>query len=292
MNEIQLESMLKQFFIEDIGDGDISGEALFSQEERGSFTLLAKENGIFCGKLILQRGFALIDPSAVVHIKVRDGEAVSPGTIIAEVEGTMQGLLKGERVILNLIQRMSGIATATAKAVKQTAGTHAKICDTRKTTPGLRMLEKYAVKTGGGYNHRRGLYDAVMLKDNHIAFAGGIKQAVEKARAAVGHTVKIEVEIETKQQLIEAIEAGADIIMFDNRTPEEIQEWLPLVPDSIATEASGGISFDNIRPFAESGIEWISLGALTHSIRALDVSAKVITKSVKEEADHVYHGNA
>jgi len=292
MNEIQLESMLKQFFIEDIGDGDLSGEALFSQEERGSFTLLSKENGIFCGKIILERGFALIDPSAVVSINVNDGEAVSPGTIIAEVEGTMQGLLKGERVILNLIQRMSGIATATAEAVKQTAGTRAKICDTRKTTPGLRMLEKYAVKTGGGYNHRRGLYDAVMLKDNHIAFAGGVKQAVEKARAAIGHTVKIEVEIETRQQLMEAIEASADIIMFDNRTPEEIQEWLPLVPDNIATEASGGIPLDGIRPFAESGIEWISLGALTHSIRALDVSAKVITKTVKEEANHVYHGNA
>lgn len=292
MNEIQLESMLKQFFIEDIGEGDLSGEALFSQGERGSFTLMAKESGVFCGTLILQKGFALIDPSARVDITVNDGDEVAPGMIIAEVSGTMQGLLKGERVILNLIQRMSGIATATAEAVKQTAGTSAKICDTRKTTPGLRMLEKYAVKTGGGYNHRRGLYDAVMLKDNHIAFAGGIKPAVEKARAVVGHTVKIEVEIETKQQLMEAVEAGADIIMFDNRTPEEIQAWLPLVPARIATEASGGIPLDGIRPFAESGIEWISLGALTHSIRALDVSARVITNSVKEETHHVYHGNA
>lgn len=176
MNEIQLESMLKQFFIEDIGDGDLSGEALFSQKEKGSFTLLAKENGIFCGELILQRGFALIDPSASVDIAVNDGDVVTPGMVIAEVSGTMQGLLKGERVILNLIQRMSGIATATAKAVEQTAGTRAKICDTRKTTPGLRMLEKYAVKVGGGYNHRRGLYDAVMLKDNHIAFAGELNR--------------------------------------------------------------------------------------------------------------------
>ncbi|KZR58390.1 carboxylating nicotinate-nucleotide diphosphorylase [Pseudobacillus badius] len=292
MNEIQLESMLKQFFIEDIGDGDLSGEALFSRGDRGSFTLVAKEAGIFCGEQILQRGFTLIDPSAVVNIAVNDGEMIVPGTVLAEVAGTMQGLLKAERVVLNLIQRMSGIATATAAAVKQTAGTRAKICDTRKTTPGLRMLEKYAVKAGGGYNHRRGLYDAVMLKDNHIAFAGGIKQAIEKARATVGHTVKIEVEIETKQQLAEAVEAGADIIMFDNRTPQEIQEWLPLVPEGVATEASGGIPLDGIRPFAESGVDWISLGALTHSIRALDISAKVITDSVKEEADHVYLGNA
>ncbi|KAB7708636.1 carboxylating nicotinate-nucleotide diphosphorylase [Bacillus aerolatus] len=292
MNGIQLESMLKQFFIEDIGEGDLSGEALFSLEERGSFTLLAKESGIFCGKEVLQCGFALIDSSSVVQVNVQDGDAVFPGTTIAEVEGTMQGLLKGERVILNLIQRMSGIATATAEAVKQTAGTRAKICDTRKTTPGLRMLEKYAVKTGGGFNHRRGLYDAVMLKDNHIAFAGGIKQAVAKARTAVGHTVKIEVEIETKQQLTEAVEAGADIIMLDNRTPDEIKQWLPLVPEGIATEASGGIEFDNIRPFAESGVEWISLGALTHSVRALDISAKVLAASLKGEISHVYHGKA
>ena len=170
--------------------------------------------------------------------------------------------LSGERVILNLIQRMSGIATNARKAVELTKGTNAKICDTRKTMPGLRMLDKYAVRTGGAYNHRSGLYDCIMLKDNHIAFAGSISKAVQLAKSKIGHTVKIEVEIETKEQLLEAIEAGADIIMFDNRTPEEIKQWLPLVPEHITTEASGGITLDNLRKYAESGVEWISLAPL------------------------------
>lgn len=179
---------------------------------------------------------------------------------------------------MNLIQRMSAIATATNLAVRETAGTGAKICDTRKTIPGLRMLDKYAVRVGGAFNHRSGLYDAIMLKDNHIAFAGSISKAVQAARSKVGHTVKIEVEIETKDQLEEAIASGADIIMFDNRTPEEIQAWLPAVPAHIATEASGGISLDNLHAYAESGIQWISLGALTHSVKAFDISALVQMK--------------
>ena len=164
---------------------------------------------------------------------------VQSGDVLAVIKGPLQKLLIGERVILNLIQRMSAIATATHLAVQETVGTHAKICDTRKTIPGLRMLDKYAVRIGGAFNHRNGLYDAIMLKDNHIAFAGSITNAVQAARAKVGHTVKIEVEIETKEQLEEAINAGADIIMFDNRSPEEIRAWLPTVPPSIATEASG-----------------------------------------------------
>ncbi|WP_338750390.1 carboxylating nicotinate-nucleotide diphosphorylase [Bacillus sp. FJAT-52991] len=292
MNRIKLESMLKEFFMEDIGDGDLSGEAVFSSEERGQFYLLAKQNGVFCGEEVVTLGFALIDSGSSVEMKVKDGDWVAAGTVIAKVTGTMRGLLQGERVILNLIQRMSGIATAAHEAVVHTKGTKAKICDTRKTTPGLRMLEKYAVQTGGGVNHRRGLYDAIMLKDNHIAFAGGIKQAVAKVKAFVGHTVKIEVEIETKQQLEEAIEARADIIMFDNRTPEEIKEWITLVPPHITTEASGGIHLGNIREYAESGVEYISLGALTHSVQALDISAKVQPYMNKEEAHDVYSRNA
>ena len=186
----------------------------------------------------------------------------------------------GERVILNLIQRMSAIATATNLAVRETAGTNAKICDTRKTMPGMRMLDKYAVRIGGAYNHRNGLYDAIMLKDNHIAFAGSITKAVQLAREKIGHTIKIEVEIETKAQLNEAIAAGADIIMFDNRSPEEIREWLPVVPPHIATEASGGISLHNLNTYAETGIQWISLGALTHSVKAFDISALVKRKEL------------
>lgn len=291
MNRIKLESMLKEFFMEDIGDGDLSGEAVFSSKEQGQFYLLAKQSGVFCGEEVIHVGFALIDPSSSIEMKVKDGDWITAGAVIAEVKGMMRGLLQGERVVLNLIQRMSGIATFTHEIVTRTKGTKAKVCDTRKTTPGLRMLEKYAVQTGGGVNHRRGLYDAIMLKDNHIAFAGGIKQAVAKAKAFVGHTVKVEVEIETKAQLEEAIEAQADIIMFDNRTPEEIKDWFTLVPPHITTEASGGIHLGNIREYAESGVDYISLGALTHSVKALDISAKVQPYVEKEESHDVYSRN-
>ena len=172
------------------------------------------------------------------------------------------------------------------QAVQETIGTHAKICDTRKTMPGMRMLDKYAVRVGGAFNHRNGLYDAIMLKDNHLAFAGSITKAVQTAREKVGHTVKIEVEIETKEQLDEAIIAGADIIMFDNRSPEEIRDWLPSVPPTIATEASGGITLDNLKAYAQSGVQWISLGSLTHSVKAFDISALVQMKGAHSLVNH------
>lgn len=230
MNIIKLEEMLKQFFNEDLGDGDLSSEFIFSAEQQGSFSFYAKEKGIFCGALIIEHGFLLLDCSMEIYLHKKDGETVDAGDILAVIKGPLQKLLIGERVILNLIQRMSAIATATHQAVQETIGTHAKICDTRKTMPGMRMLDKYAVRVGGAFNHRNGLYDAIMLKDNHLAFAGSITKAVQTAREKVGHTVKIEVEIETKEQLDEAIIAGVDIIMFDNRSPEEIRDWLPSVP--------------------------------------------------------------
>ncbi|OAH56127.1 MULTISPECIES: carboxylating nicotinate-nucleotide diphosphorylase [Bacillaceae] len=278
MNGIKLDQLLTAFFIEDIGDRDVSGESIFSEEEMGSFTFTAKEAGIFCGRAIIERGFRLVDEHVTVSVLKKDGDVVRQGEVIARIQGSLRALLSGERVILNLVQRMSGIATAAAQAVKETEGTNARVCDTRKTVPGLRMIEKYAVRTGGAFNHRTGLYDAVMLKDNHIAFAGSISSAVEKARSACGHTMKIEVEIETKEQLIEAVEAGADIVMFDNCTPEQIKSWLPIVPAHIATEASGGITIENIRDYALTGVGWISLGALTHSVKALDISARVDMK--------------
>lgn len=278
MNSIKLESMLKHFFNEDIGDGDLSSEYLFSPLDQGSFSFYAKQDGVFCGAEIIERGFRLLDTSLHITLCKRDGDQLKTGDIIAIIEGSLQKLLTGERVILNLIQRMSAIATAASTAVKLTNGTNAKICDTRKTTPGLRMLDKYAVRTGGAFNHRSGLYDCIMLKDNHIAFAGSITEAIQTARQKIGHTTKIEVEIESYEQLLEAITAGADIIMFDNRTPEEITAWLPDVPHHIATEASGGITLENLRAYAESGIQWISLGALTHSVHAFDISALVQPK--------------
>jgi nicotinate-nucleotide pyrophosphorylase (carboxylating) len=181
-------------------------------------------------------------------------------------------LLTGERVILNLLQRMSGIATLTHRAVTILNNSHTRICDTRKTTPGLRMLEKYAVVCGGGYNHRFGLYDGVMIKDNHIAFCGSITKAVQAVREKLGHMVKIEVETETKEQVLEAVRAGADVIMFDNRTPDEVREFVSLVPKPIITEASGGITLENLAEYGTTGVDYISLGMLTHSATALDIS--------------------
>ena len=286
MNIIKLEEMLKQFFNEDIGDGDLSSELIFSVEQTGSFSFYAKDSGIFCGTPIIEYGFRLLDPSMQITMHKNDGDAVNYGDILAVIKGPLQKLLIGERVILNLIQRMSAIATAANRAVKETAGTTAKICDTRKTIPGLRMLDKYAVRIGGAYNHRSGLYDAIMLKDNHIAFAGSITEAVQTARKKIGHTVKIEVEIETKTQLDEAIAAGADIIMFDNCTPEEIAAWIQSVPSHIATEASGSITLENLHAYAKSGIQWISLGSLTHSVKAFDISALV---QMKGEHTLVHH---
>lgn len=286
MNIIKLEEMLKQFFNEDLGDGDLSSEFIFSAEQQGSFSFYAKEKGIFCGALIIEHGFLLLDRSMEIYLHKKDGETVDAGDILAVIKGPLQKLLIGERVILNLIQRMSAIATATYQAVQETIGTHAKICDTRKTMPGMRMLDKYAVRVGGAFNHRNGLYDAIMLKDNHLAFAGSITKAVQTAREKVGHTVKIEVEIETKEQLDEAIIAGADIIMFDNRSPEEIRDWLPSVPPTIATEASGGITLDNLKAYAQSGVQWISLGSLTHSVKAFDISALVQMKGAHSLVHH------
>ncbi|MEK8199340.1 carboxylating nicotinate-nucleotide diphosphorylase [Lysinibacillus sp. FSL M8-0134] len=286
MNIIKLEEMLKQFFNEDLGDGDLSSEFIFSAEQQGSFSFYAKEKGIFCGALIIEHGFLLLDCSMEIYLHKKDGETVDAGDILAVIKGPLQKLLIGERVILNLIQRMSAIATATHQAVQETIGTHAKICDTRKTMPGMRMLDKYAVRVGGAFNHRNGLYDAIMLKDNHLAFAGSITKAVQTAREKVGHTVKIEVEIETKEQLDEAIIAGVDIIMFDNRSPEEIRDWLPSVPPTIATEASGGITLDNLKAYAQSGVQWISLGSLTHSVKAFDISALVQMKGAHSLVHH------
>jgi nicotinate-nucleotide pyrophosphorylase (carboxylating) len=275
MNLIKLRSMLEWFYVEDIGDKDVTSETIFSIKQQGTLTFRAKQSGTFCGADIIKEGYRVLDPSVVVHLQVKDGEIIHAGDILAAAKGPVQSLLKGERVVLNLIQRMSGIATMTKKAVEKTKGTSSRVCDTRKTMPGLRMLDKYSVRTGGGYNHRNGLYDGVMLKDNHISFSGSITEAVQKVREEIGHTVKVEVEIETKEQLLEAIEARADIIMFDNRTPEEIKSWIKLVPNGIATEASGNITLENLQEYAETGIDYISLGCLTHSVIAFDISARV-----------------
>ncbi|MGJ7921609.1 carboxylating nicotinate-nucleotide diphosphorylase [Neobacillus sp. LXY-4] len=275
MNTIKLKTMLEQFFLEDMGERDISTELIFGKEEHGEISFIAKDNGVFCGEEIITLGFGLLNNENRVELFVRDGDVFKKGEILAKVSGKISDLLSGERVVLNLVQRMSGISTLTSKAVLELNSSHTRICDTRKTTPGLRMLEKYAVRVGGGFNHRYGLYDGVMIKDNHISFAGSITKAVEKVRSQIGHMVKIEVETETLEQVKEAISAGADVIMFDNRTPEEIKEWIEFVPKSIITEASGGITLDNIASYSGTGVDYISLGFLTHSAKAIDISVKV-----------------
>lgn len=278
MNTLKLRLQLEQFFMEDIGERDVTSDLIFSRGNSGSIVFLAKDDGIFCGEQVINTGFRLMDEECQVLIMVRDGEKVEKGQELAKISGQMSALLKAERVVLNLVQRMSGIATKTHEAVAVLDSGKTRICDTRKTTPGLRMLEKYAVRCGGGFNHRYGLYDAVMIKDNHIAFAGSITKAVETVKSNLGHMVKVEVEIESKEQLKEAIDSKVDCIMFDNRTPQEIQDWIGNVPEGILTEASGGITLENLNSYRNCGVDYISLGFLTHSVKSLDISAKVIAE--------------
>lgn len=282
MNKFKLCSLLNQFFIEDIGEQDITTDLIFPDNTEGKIVFIAKEAGIFCGEEIIYSGFQLFDAKIQTEVFVNDGDAIEVGQQLAVVTGKINDLLKGERVILNLVQRMSGIATLTQKAVTTLDSPYTKICDTRKTTPGLRMFEKYAVRAGGGFNHRFGLYDGIMIKDNHISFAGSITSAVETARSKAGHMVKIEVEVETEEQVREAVKAGADVIMFDNRTPEEIKEFSKLVPKAIVTEASGGINLSNLASYRDTGVNYISLGLLTHSYKALDISVRVLVDKGEE----------
>lgn len=275
MNKLKLRLQLEQFFLEDIGERDVTTDLIFDEKDQGELVFIAKEGGVFAGKDVIETGFSILDKDVSVKLFVHEGEEFEKGEKLAAIRGSIRSLLKGERVVLNLVQRMSGIATITRKAVNKLEGSKTKIVDTRKTTPGLRMLEKYAVRCGGGYNHRFGLYDGVMIKDNHIAFAGSITKTIEKVRAELGHMVKVEVEIETKEQLLEAIEAKADVIMFDNRSPEEIKEWIKYVPEGMMTEASGGITLENLADYKDCGVDVISLGFLTHTVKALDISAKV-----------------
>ncbi|WP_025949353.1 carboxylating nicotinate-nucleotide diphosphorylase [Geobacillus thermocatenulatus] len=272
MNRLKLEQLLRQFFLEDIGDGDVTSETIFPAHERASGMFMAKADGVVAGVGIIAAGYQLLDPRIEVTIMKQDGERVQAGETIAVASGPVGPLLSGERVILNLLQRLSGIATVTRQAVDLLGHSSTRICDTRKTTPGLRMLEKYAVTCGGGYNHRFGLYDGVMIKDNHIAFCGSIARAVKTVRERLGHMVKIEVETETEDEVLEAVEAGADVIMFDNRTPDEVRAFVRLVPKPIITEASGGITLANVAAYGATGVDYISLGCLTHSAPALDIS--------------------
>ena len=268
-----------EFLAEDIGRGDITTRATVAPDTRGQGRFLAKEYLVICGLDVAEAVFLHLDPDTPeIETSYSEGDEVEVGTVFAALKGYADVLLTGERVALNLMQRMSGIATLTRAFVKAVEGTGASIVDTRKTTPGLRALEKYAVTVGGGKNHRMGLDDGVLIKDNHIALAGGITEAVAAAKHHVGHLHKIEVEITNWAQLREAIEAGAEIVMLDNQTPEEAAKLVQMARDmnpNVLIEASGGMELDRVRLFAEAGVDLISVGRLTHSARAVDISFKI-----------------
>ena len=257
---------------EDIHTGDITTLALLPEARRMRARLVAKEPMVLAGLAVAQRVFARLDPSARFDAEFADADRLQVGDVIARIEGDAAALLQGERVALNLLQRMCGIATQTAAFVKEIAGSGARVVDTRKTTPGLRVLEKYAVRVGGGTNHRTGLYDGVLIKENHIAAAGGILEAVRRARAYIPHTLKIEVETETLEQVALALQAGADIIMLDNMGLPEMSEAVILIGKRALVEASGGVNLQSIAAIAQTGVDIISVGALTHSVRAADIS--------------------
>ncbi|RCW41392.1 carboxylating nicotinate-nucleotide diphosphorylase [Paenibacillus prosopidis] len=272
---------IRGWLAEDIGSGDITTETTIPGDSRSKAVIHVKESGIIAGLPVARLVFDVVDPSLVFEAKVQDGERVDKGTVIAIVEGSTHSLLIGERLALNLMQRLSGIATKTRMFVDALEGLPVRLVDTRKTTPGHRLLEKYAVRVGGGANHRFGLYDAVMIKDNHIKGAGGIKAAVEAARRKIPHTMKIEVETESLAQVEEALACGSDIIMLDNMAAAMMKEAVARIKASaphVIVEASGGVSLDTIHAIASCGVDVISVGGLTYSFHALDISLDLNAK--------------
>ena len=274
LNNPQVEQIITLALNEDIGTGDITTLSTSPPDKTATGRFVAQEDMILCGVALAEHIFKRVDPSIRLEANFNDGDAVKKGDVIAVVSGNAQNVLTGERTALNFMQRLTGIATRTHASVAEIAGTKAKITDTRKTTPGLRVLEKYAVRVGGGTNHRFNLADGVLIKDNHIAVSGGIKNAVKNARAVIPHTLKIEVEVETKEQLSEALDAGADIIMLDNMSNDLMRECVGIIAGRALVEASGNMGEKSLREVAETGVDIISIGALTHTVKAADISLK------------------
>lgn len=273
-----IDELIDLAFAEDIGDGDHTTLCCIPDTAMGKSRLLIKEPGILAGVEIARKIFHRFDPDLKMTVYIEDGTAVKPGDVAFVVEGRVQSLLQTERLMLNVMQRMSGIATMTHRYVKKLEGLHTRILDTRKTTPGMRMLEKEAVKIGGGVNHRIGLFDMILLKDNHVDFAGGIDKAITRAKEYCkekGKDLKIEIEVRNFDELQQVLDlGGVDRIMFDNFTPEMTKKAVDMVAGKYETESSGGITFDTLRDYAECGVDFISVGALTHSVKGLDMSFK------------------
>lgn len=275
-----IDEIIKFAFKEDLGNGDHTSLSCVPENAVGKAKLLVKDDGVIAGVELAEKIFHYYDPTLKITQYIHDGEKVKFGDIVFEIEGKSRSILATERLVLNFMQRMSAIATQTRSIVDSIAGTHAKLLDTRKTTPGIRALEKWAVKIGGGHNHRFGLYDMIMIKDNHIDYAGGIEKSIVSANNYLKKNnldIKIEIEVRDEKELDEVLAVGnVDRIMLDNFTPEQIKAVLPKIPNTIETEASGGITKDNIRGYAETGIQYISSGALTHSVKSMDLSLKAI----------------
>ena len=278
MNELTekliMERLIQQALEEDIGNEDVTTNAVMPEYKKGMVKLICKQDGVICGLKVFERVFKLLDENTEVSCFFKDGDEVKKGQKIAIITGDIRVLLSGERVALNYLQRMSGIATYTRSVVKLLEGCQTKLLDTRKTTPNMRVFEKYAVRMGGGYNHRYNLSDGVLLKDNHIGAAGGVRQAVEMARAYAPFVRKIEVEVENLEMCKEALEAGADIIMLDNMSVEDMATAVKMIGGRAITECSGNVTKENIERIKDTGVDYVSSGALTHSAPILDLSLK------------------
>ena len=272
--KIQADKLIEMALQEDITSEDVSTNAVMPEYKKGTVQLLCKQDGVICGLGVFLRTFRLLDETTTAKFYVKDGDEVKKGQLLAELTGDIRVLLSGERVALNYLQRMSGIATYTREVANLLAGSKTKLLDTRKTTPNMRVFEKYAVRVGGGNNHRYNLSDGVLLKDNHIGAAGGVAAAVKAAKAYAPFVRKIEIEVETPEQLKEALDAGADIVMLDNMSPENMAEAVKMAKGRAETECSGNVTRENISRLIKLGVDYISSGALTHSAPILDISLK------------------
>jgi len=273
---LYLDGIIQKALEEDIGPGDLTTDSIIDPHVKGKASLLARESMILAGLPIFSMVFTLLDPELEFEYRYQDGAAIPSGEVICHISGRLAPILKAERTALNFLQRMSGIATLTSEYVANVSPRKVKILDTRKTAPGLRALDKYAVKMGGGFNHRIGLFDGVLIKDNHIAAAGSISKAVDLAKSNSPHTLKVEVEVETLAGVQEALEAGADIILLDNMTIDAMKHAVNVINGKALVEVSGNVTLGNIREIAEIGVDFISIGALTHSVKAVDLSLEIV----------------
>lgn len=276
LNPLLVEDAVRAALLEDLGRaGDITTNATIPAMKQARAVIAARQPGIVAGLDLAKAAFRLLDPALGFDTRIADGTSITPGEILATIEGPARALLSAERVALNFLGRLSGIATLTSRYVAAVAHTKARIVCTRKTTPGLRTFEKYAVLCGGGFNHRFGLDDAILIKDNHIAVAGGIIPALRTVKATIGHLVKIEIEVDTLDQLDEVLTEGADVVLLDNMTPARLREAVARIKGRLLTEASGGVTLETVAAIAESGVDMISVGALTHSAKVLDVGLDI-----------------